>query len=192
MAQIIKHKVCLYLVNPDEPIYKRHYPSLAIKKFVDAVKPDAIKQIKVKNIYRIGISDLVPLSYDFNVVVIPTSAFHFDVKIHSGHIILIVSLDAGNPKYSHGIYYQSLSLIRKFLLGTPVSIAKKSLFYRLKPEGKAIIVASMTDVQSPDVLHKLYLKLCKIKLDKHMKYSIIRILSLKRKLYYLYKESHRE
>jgi len=187
MAQIIKHKVGVYIVNKDDYTYRKHYPKMAIKKFFTYVKPDEVKYINVNNIYKIKISDLIPISCDFNVVIIPTRAFFFDVKIHSGHIILTVSLDAGNPKYSHGIYYQSLSLIRKFLTGTPVKIGPKSLFYRLKPEGKAIIVASMVDVDSPETLHKLYLKLCKIKLDKKLKGAIIKILSRKRKLYYLYK-----
>jgi hypothetical protein len=184
MAIKIKHTVGVYIVNRTDQLYKHYHQKKNLKKFLDSIKQThSIKYISVPNMYRIGLRTLGTLTRDLNVVIIPSSTFFFDAFTCGDAIVMVVSLDAGNPKYSHGIYYQSLSLVRKFLGGEKVDVGMGSVFYRMKPEGRAIIVASMVDVADFKVFGKLYNKLTRISLDLKVKDAIIKILHIKRNKY---------
>ena len=187
MALRIRETVGIYFVNPQDFLYRKTTKAKDIAKFIAGIKqPYTVRNITVPNIYKVKLADLAPLSRSFNVVIIPTRVFYFNLFIHSGHIVVMVSLDTGDAKYSHGIYVQPLSLIRRFLGGLPVGILPGSLYHRLKPEGKAIIVASMTDIENTQYFTKIYKRLLKIKLDRKLKNAIIKILLLKRYKYRLH------
>lgn len=183
---MIKHRVAIFIVNPKDSMYHRGHSKRTVDKFLSSIKqPHVVKYICTKNIYKVSMNQLGTLSYDLNIVVLPSRAFYWDIKIHSKAIVLTVSLAAGNPKYSHGIYVNALSLISKYLGGCKVSLAKGSLYARLKPEGKAIIIASMVDVVDPTVFSTLYRKVCKLKLDSAHRDVILNILRRKKFKYKL-------
>ncbi len=190
MAQIIKHTICVYLLNPESAVYKKHYPRLAVTRLLNSIsQPHEVRKIwgKVTRTGTIDIKLLPPFTRDVNVVIIPSRVFHFDIMTHSGTIILVVALDSGNPEYSHGIYCQALTLVRRFLGGEPVSARKGTMFRRMKPEGRAIILASMVDIAPDTTFEELYKLASTIKLTKSQKFALMNIVTLKKKLYALYK-----
>jgi hypothetical protein len=191
MAIVIKETVGVYIVNPQDRFYKRAYKAKNIKKFLASIKqPHTVKYLTVPNIYKIKLADITPLTKTLNIIVIPSNTFFFDLFIHSGHIVMVVSLDTADWRYSHGIYCQSLTLVRRYLGGLPVDILEGSMYRRMKPEGKAIILASMVDIKKFEFFSKIYLRILKIKLDRKIKDAIIRVLVLKKNKYILYsKES---
>jgi hypothetical protein len=187
MALRIRETVGIYFVNPQDYLYKVTTKAKDIKKFIASIKqPYTIRKITVPFIHKVKLADLAPLNRSLNIVIIPTRTFYFNLMLHSGHIVVMVSLDTGDPKYSHGIYVQPLSLISRFLGGLPVGVLPGSLYRRLKPEGKAIIVACMTDIEDTAFFVKIYKRLLKIKLDRKIKSAIIKILLLKRYKYQLH------
>jgi hypothetical protein len=187
MAIVIKETVGIYIANPKDILHTHGNKANNLKKFLASIKqPYTVKNLVVPNVYRIKLTDITPLTKTFNVIIIPSNTFFFNAFIHSSHVVIVVSLDSGYAKYSHGIYCQSLTLVRRYLAGLPVDIKKGSMYYRMKPEGKAIIVASMVDIKDFAYFSKIYLRLLKIKLDKKVKDAIIRILVLKKRKYMLY------
>lgn len=183
---LIVPTVGVYIVNPKDLLYKKYFPALALKKFMAGLKTVyKVYNVDVDNLEKVTLQSIRPIEQEFNVIIVPSRTFIFNAFAQGDSGAIVVSLDAGNPRFSHGIYTQSLSLVRRFLGGEKVELGKGSMFYRMKPEGKAIIIASMSNITNLRLLADINNKLCKIKLDKRLKNSMIKMVAQKRKRYCL-------
>lgn len=175
--------VGIYFVNHNDFVYNKRYVKLAIQKLMTSLRqPHTVTDITVKNIYKISLLDLKPLTRDLNIVIIPSRAFHFDLMGHSDKTVLILALDAGNPKYSHGIYCQPLTLVRRFLGGEEMKFGNGSMYFRMKPEGKAIIAACAVNFPDLARLQQLYKSILRIKLTSKQRFALMRAIDYKRQL----------
>lgn len=189
MARIIPTTVCVYVVNPDNGVFHSNHVPRMMKSLLSTIgQPHEIRHIKLRPPYKIKFSHIKPLTRSLNIVIIPDKKFFFDLKTHSESIVLVISVASGNAKYCHGIYCQALTLIRKSLSGEPLAVGTGSMYRRMKPQGRAILVASMVDVENENVFAELYADARKMKLFKRQRYALRHVIQLKKKLYLLNKE----
>jgi hypothetical protein len=186
----ISHTVGIYLINPESRVYKAHSVNRLLTRLLAGIKqPHEIRKIHLDNPLRVQLVDLQPITRNLNIVIIPTRTYHFDLWVHSDTITIVISLVPGNPKYSHGLYVSMLTLVHRYLGGTPLEIKRGSLYFRLKPAGKAIIIACMTSVKNAQVFTELIYPVNNIKLAQRP--ALIKVLRLKRKLYKLHNGGNR-
>lgn len=180
----IRHTVGIYLVNPDSRVYRAHSVGRLLNRLLVNIKqPHEVRKIYLDVPLRVQLLDLQPLTRNLNIVILPTRTYHFDLWVHSDTITIVISLAPGNPKYSHGLYVSMLTLVHRYLGGTPLEIMRGSLYFRLKPAGKAIILACTTSIKNSRILAQLYYPIKKLKLAQRP--ALIKVLRLKRKLYKL-------
>lgn len=189
MARIIPLSVCVYIVNPDHWIFHSNHVPRMMKSLLDSIaQPHEVRTLTMRDPHKVRLLHLKPLTRTLNIVIIPDKKFYFDLRTHSDSIMLVVSVASGNSDYCKGIYYQALTLIRKYLGGVPVKDGPKSLYKRLKPAGKAIMLATMVDIEDPELFKKLYADACHIKLIRRQRNALMHTVRLKKKLYLLKKE----
>jgi hypothetical protein len=189
MARIIPLTVCVYIVNPEHWIFHSNHVPRMMKALLDNIaQPHEIRALHMRDPHKVRLIHLKPLTRTLNIVIIPDKKFYFDLRTHSDSIMLVVSVASGDSHYCKGIYYQALTLIRKYLEGLPVVYGRKSLYCRLKPAGKAIMIASMVDIENPALFKKLYADACHTKLIHRHRNALMHTIRLKKKLYLLNKE----
>jgi len=187
----ITYDATFFVVNPDSQFYrnKRYYNSL--QKFLKSIHiPHNVKSLSLESLSPISLKDLKPLERTFNIVILPTRAYYFDLQVHSGKIIIVISHHPGNGSVSWGFYYPAFTLIKKYLFDLkPLSLSVDP-YRKLKPEGKALILTLARVLDKDTTWTQALTKAKKLKLTTPLKLATINAIIIKQRLDKLYGENN--
>ena len=204
MSGIIKHTVSFYFVKGYDEFYKGKKNDLmnfyrretSLNKLKEnCIIPYKEKWIESKPLEDIAINDLGEIDTDLNIIFLPTIVSIFSIHVHFDHIFLFVSFPPSSYKCTgQRTYYSPLRLIRSGLTkGKPFDIIYRRIRRRSRNRkllgtlAKTISLACSLDVVNPYMYTAFYREIVNNpKINKYTRKQIIRLLLLKRKLFYYY------
>ena len=188
---MITYDAAVYVVNPDSRFYNNRRYFNSLKRFISSINiPHALKELTVERLNTITIKDLKPLDRTFNIVILPTRAYYFDIQVHSGKIMLLISHHPGNGSVSWGFYYPAFTLIKKFLFELKPLDLDSNPYRKLKPEGKALILAVTRILADGFTWTDALNRARKLKLKSKLKMAVINSIILKSRDTKLYGDQH--
>ena len=203
MPNIIKHKVTFFFVKGYEEFYKGkrsmrevHHRQSSIKKLLEGCTiPSKVKWIDVKDINRIGISDLGVIDTDLNIIFVPTDVSVLQLIVHSDFILLFISFprSSGACKGPRTYY----SYIKRVRLGLTKSYPFDIIYRRRRPWSrnhsklgtavKVVDLACSMDVVDPRMYTVFYKMISKEQIkNSHLHANLLKLARLKRRLFYKY------
>lgn len=179
MAYLIKHRLAIYLDSNSKSFYFSRDIIRQLRNLdKDIHIPFTYKEIPFKSTSRAELSDLAPLDYDLNIVLLPNKYHVVQIDEQAQHIVLQI----GFGKKERGSYCTFTQRVRYYLRGEPLDVRWRTLFSYGTPYTKLIDISMMMDIVDIKMFSILRKQIRKLHISEKDKQTALQILSLKEML----------